>query len=233
MGLISLRVEFRAVKTALNELRQAIQQHSESVHATQEAQQHANRPRNPMPVVVSYDDKTVEYTKTQDDREYRTQNSIKNWTKAAVIAASIYAAIAAFQAFLMWTNTDQLRRQIDDFEASQSAVLVMKDYRVVGPLEAGKPLHLECTILNTGATAAREVVVEDGNASGNAAPWFHTFGNPHSGFRQFDLRLPPIATPKPSKIGEAVGPNQTRDCSRNIGPLDRRSEGRTSERPAR
>jgi hypothetical protein len=47
--------------------------------------------------VVSFDDKTVADTKTENDRTYTTQEGIRKATWTAVVAASIYALISAYQ----------------------------------------------------------------------------------------------------------------------------------------
>src|SRR5437016_5849465 len=90
-----VRRDLAAIRTRIEELRDAIQEHSKTIHAAQEAQQHSSRSREPMPVIVAYDKQTARQAQAENDRQYGTQNAIKNWTKAAVIAASIYAFIAA------------------------------------------------------------------------------------------------------------------------------------------
>jgi hypothetical protein len=87
MGFEGLRLELRAVRSAIDELCRAIQDHSKAVR----------NPPQPSPVIVSYDEKTTTDTKTQQSRQYQMQKSIRNWTSAAVLAAIVYASIAALQ----------------------------------------------------------------------------------------------------------------------------------------
>ena len=93
----NLSLRLVAIGKRIEELCKAVQQNSKVIHTAQEAQQQTEKARNPTPVIVTYDDQTVRNTKDENDRQYITQNSIKNWTKVAVIAATIYAAIAALQ----------------------------------------------------------------------------------------------------------------------------------------
>lgn len=97
MGFIRLRLELRAVRRTIDELRRAIEDHSKAIHSTEEAQRHTNPPRQPMPVIVSYDEQATRDANAEQKRQYCIQKSIRNWTRAAVIAAIIYATIAAFQ----------------------------------------------------------------------------------------------------------------------------------------
>lgn len=113
-----LRRDLTAIRDGIKELCAAIQEHSKTIRAAQEAQQQTGKGRNPVPVIVSYDDQTVSDSKNENDRQYRTQKSIKNWTAAAVIAASVYAGIAAWQGYL---SRRQLRVSEHIFEASERA----------------------------------------------------------------------------------------------------------------
>jgi hypothetical protein len=109
MGFIRLRLELRAVRRAIEELRRAIQGHSEAIHAAEETQRHTDPPRQPTPAIISYDEQTTRDAKTEQNRQYGIQKSIRNWARAAVIAASIYAAIAALQWHEMRKATDTAR----------------------------------------------------------------------------------------------------------------------------
>jgi hypothetical protein len=93
MGTMRLMVELRAVRHAINELRSAIEKHSEAIHAAQKTSNETDKRPKPIPVLVSYDEKT----NTSQDRQNTTQDKIALWTRGAVIAAIIYATIAALQ----------------------------------------------------------------------------------------------------------------------------------------
>jgi hypothetical protein len=88
-----LRLELRAVRAAITELRDAIKQHAEEVRATQQTDNKENVSTKPIPVIVSYD----EQTNTGQNSQNTTQKQIATWTKRAVYAACFYAAIAAWQ----------------------------------------------------------------------------------------------------------------------------------------
>jgi hypothetical protein len=97
MGHFFLRRELRAVRFAIDELRKAIQKHSETIRAAEEAQEHTQCRREPMPVVVTLDDKTVSETTRQNQTQNTIQGAIRNWTMGAVLAASFYGAVAVLQ----------------------------------------------------------------------------------------------------------------------------------------
>ena len=108
MSLLRLRVELRAIRHAINELQAAIEKHSESIHAAQEARNKKDDAvQKSIPVTVSYD----QQANKDQDRYYGTQEGIRKWTKRAVIAASIYATIAAVQAGLLQTANKQAKKQ--------------------------------------------------------------------------------------------------------------------------
>lgn len=157
MSLFKLRLELRAIRHAIEELRTAIQSHSETVHAAQEAQQQADKSRKPTPVVVSYDDKTVKNTKCENNRQYRTQNSIKNWTKIAVIAASIYAGIA----FLQWLKMSESNRiSRESLESVQRAFVSFQhfDFGRAPNADGTHTWHTGAAYENNGTTPAIHVI---------------------------------------------------------------------------
>ncbi len=146
--------------------------------------------------------------------------------KLMVIATVVIAAatlVNVVVARAMWRemqkSTVQVGRQIDDFEAAQRAVLVLEVYAVTDPIEVGKPVQLQCTIVNLGTTAATDIAISEAGAGGVAAPWIT---DSHSLRPKFDIPIPANGIPRPADVGggESLGPNQPRDCSKTIGPLD-------------
>lgn len=87
-----LKRELAAVRTRIEQLRDAVQDQAKTIDAAREVQQ-ANKAA---PLIVTYNDQTVRDTKDENDRQYRIQCSLRNWTAGAVLAAVAYAAIAAF-----------------------------------------------------------------------------------------------------------------------------------------
>jgi hypothetical protein len=88
-----MRRLFEAVKG----VEKAIQQNTESIHASKEREWNGEPVREAAKRIIAFEKKTVTDTKEENDRQHRTQISIRNWTAGAVLAACIYAAIAACQ----------------------------------------------------------------------------------------------------------------------------------------
>lgn len=176
MGLIGLRVELSALRDAINELRAAIQKHSETAHVTQKTHDKDTAIPKSIPVTVSY----VEQVDKDQKASYRTQEGIRKWTRGAVIAASIYAAIAVLQ----WCEMRKATRAattatyiaMQQFEASErpwvsinvniDSPLFFNAPRVptgVGspfiPGETGAMITARFTLINTGHTPAEAVEI--------------------------------------------------------------------------
>ena len=90
-----LRRELRAIRIAINELYEAIENHSEAIHAAEERNRNEPSPANPIQAIVSFDDETKGDTQRESNRQYGVQNSIRWAAWLAFGAASIYAGIAA------------------------------------------------------------------------------------------------------------------------------------------
>jgi hypothetical protein len=164
MGLIRLRAELRAIRDAIDELRHAIKQHSETIHTAQEAEERSRRSRQPVPVVIALDDKTARDAQAEYDRQYRTQQSIRNWARGGVFAAIIYAAIAVFQWGEMRTQTKQVAKQ---FEAQQ------RPWISGGEIEFKQPEFLVYPDNPMPAKTQVNVTVEIPTKNFGVAPAFH------------------------------------------------------------
>lgn len=105
MGLVKLRFGLRTLRIAVVELTNAIKEHSSAIHAQNEVDRNKKFPTDPKHIIVSHDEETVRNAKHEQDRQYRTQNSIKTAAWCAFGAAVIYAGIAAFQWNEMHTAT--------------------------------------------------------------------------------------------------------------------------------
>ena len=97
MSLINLRVELRAIRVAINELRGAIGRHSDAVHSAQEGDRDRSSSPRHVQAIVSFDEETKRESKIENDRQYRVQSWIRWAGWCAFGAAVIYAAITAFQ----------------------------------------------------------------------------------------------------------------------------------------
>ena len=157
-----MRIELRAVRHAINELRSAIDKHSEAIHASKEGDRNKPSATQSVRAVVAFDDKTVGDTKTENDRHYSVQNSIRRATWLAFIAAAIYAFFAAWQVCEMRIATAQVTRQINDFEAAQRAVLAPE---ATWDKDKGE---IVWTLKNVGHSAALDMVAQFSGGSGTA-----------------------------------------------------------------
>lgn len=120
MGIIRLRVELRALRHAINELEDAIEKYSEAVRAAQKAGHEIEAEQKIVPVLVSYDQ---QINRGQSDQN-ATQEKIAKWTKRAVIAAAIYAAITAIYAAIAVFQWREMRRAT---KASEAQLALMRD----------------------------------------------------------------------------------------------------------
>jgi hypothetical protein len=84
---------------AIETLKNAIEHHAKAVSTTENADRHPPSTIQAVKAVVSFDDKTVTDTQTENNRQYRVQNSIRWAAWCAFVAATIYAGIAAYQAY--------------------------------------------------------------------------------------------------------------------------------------
>lgn len=87
-----------SIQTWIRDLQEALQNHAESKHRTDEIERREHFPRQPIRAAIAFDEETIRNAKIEADRKHAIQTSIKNATWAAVGAAAFYAAISA----LMW-----------------------------------------------------------------------------------------------------------------------------------
>jgi hypothetical protein len=106
--LFKFKRDLNGLRERIEELSSAINEHSKTLRAAEEASRAYETVPKPVPVLVSYD----QQTSGDQNRHYAIQKKIARWTKGAVIAASIYAAIAGLQ----WCEMRKATR------ASQEAV---------------------------------------------------------------------------------------------------------------
>ena len=156
------------IRTWLREVKRAIQEHSKSVHITEEAEKQENRPPDKpkeIHAVVAFDDETVRDTKAQSERTHATQESIKNATWAALVAVSIYALITA----LMWCQMikqnriarEALQQSTESFRIDERAWIEIEPIK--GTLfflrteKVGAAFQYPIYMRNFGKTVARNV----------------------------------------------------------------------------
>ena len=157
VGIFRLRIELRALRSALEELRYAVKEHSETVHSAEEARSKDYAIPKRLPVLVSYD----EQANKGQGREYGIQDKIAKWTKRAVIAASIYAAIA----FLQWYATREANHIARDAINAQTRPWIGMTEVKLGATQIVRPdssliLHVSYKLRNYGHSPATRTSVE-------------------------------------------------------------------------
>jgi hypothetical protein len=168
-----------------------------------------------------------------------SDNFANNESMVAIFTALIFlgTVVYSFVAFQQWQAietsnqvnkisaeaakdaAETAKRQVEDFEASERADLIIKTYSIGGSIESGKLLQLQCMVVNVGGTYARDISMSEGGGGGDAEPWTFTDRRRGRIFR-VPVAIGDIPRPADPGLGETLGPNQSRDCSRAVGPLD-------------
>ena len=121
MSLISLRVELRALRLAINELRDGIAKRRDTVSTAEKEWRDKPSPIQSVKAVISFDEDTKRDTKAENKCQYSAQNGIRKATWCAFGAAVIYAGLAAWQACTfsrqLRTQEEQLATQRTEFTA--------------------------------------------------------------------------------------------------------------------
>jgi hypothetical protein len=177
MGLFRLRLELRAIRSAIEELRGAIEEHSRTICAQKEAEKDKEVPLKSKQVIVSYDDETVRDSKEENERQYRIQRSIKWAAWCAFGAAVIYAGIGVFQWRQMRRQTrissDTLRQSTESFRIDERAWIELEPIKpatLFSPATKFIPRNsfmYELYPKNFGKTIARDVAMK-GSVSGGS-----------------------------------------------------------------
>jgi hypothetical protein len=130
-----LRRELTAIRERLDRTHETLKQHTETVKDAQgRKKQEEFGPDFPQEfrVVVRPDEATVADAKSNDDRQYSTQESIKRATWFASVVILAYAAASIFQVLEMQRQTAQLYRQaeIENAGASHRAVEMDRQLKI-------------------------------------------------------------------------------------------------------
>jgi hypothetical protein len=156
----------RRILEAVKDVKKAIQEHTKSVHAAEEGERDKKPCSEVVHRIIAFDDKTVSDVRADSDRQHSTQNSIKLATWCAVVAAIIYASIAAYQGCEMRRATRATEKAA--IAAKNSANISKQTMHVdqrpwmnviVGqtPLQDGSPIVMQVRIINSGKTPAFNV----------------------------------------------------------------------------
>ncbi len=101
-----LRRDLASIARRLEVIQGTLEKLEATPHPTEEKERYKEPTGEAVYRIGAFDDKTERDARTEYDRQYRTQNSIKWATWSAVGAAIIYASIAAYQACQMKKSTD-------------------------------------------------------------------------------------------------------------------------------
>jgi len=156
--LLTLRAWTRKIHDALPN-------HAESEHGADEGERDEEFPPDRVRAVVSFDDETIRTTQAEAERQYTTQNSLKNATWAAFVAVSIYALITT----LMWCQmikqtriaSAALRQSTESFRVDERAWIEIEPIK--GTLfyprteKIGAAFQYPIYIRNVGKTVARDI----------------------------------------------------------------------------
>jgi hypothetical protein len=99
----ALRNTLDKIERRVNELTEAVYEHSHAIDRQKESQEHEG---HIVRHIVSLDQETIRQLTSYDERQYRTQKSIKTAAWLAFIAASFYALVAVYQGHQMKRATD-------------------------------------------------------------------------------------------------------------------------------
>jgi hypothetical protein len=165
--LIRVRRDLAAIRTGIEELRDAIQEHSKAIHAAEERKRHECSTAKTVHAVIAYDNQTKRDTKTEFDRQYRTQNSIRWAAWFAFGAASIYAGVAAYQLKEMrrasrtaQTSVEAIQAETFQEERPWISVDVAPASNFAFDQNGGGALALDVTLRNHGHSVAQYINVE-------------------------------------------------------------------------
>src|SRR5713226_2091385 len=156
--LLTLRAWIRKIHDALPN-------HAESEHGADEGERDDDFPPDRVRAVVSFDDETIRTTQAEAERQYTAQNSIKNATWAAFVAASIYALITTLMWFQMIKQTRiasaSLRQSTESFRIDERAWIEIEPIKgtLFSPRteKIGSGFQYPIYIRNVGKTVARDV----------------------------------------------------------------------------
>jgi hypothetical protein len=189
MGLIQLiRGCLFVLRVWVRDLERTIEKHDESRHEAEERERLMEVPsENPKEVraVITLDNETVGQIKTDQDRQYKIQKSIKNAAWAAFFAACVYALISMLQWGQMIkqskTANAALRQSIESFRIDERAwieiepIKLMQVYR--GDSKVGAGFRYGFYPKNFGKTEARDITFRAAPGatssiqSGNSPTW--------------------------------------------------------------
>src|ERR1700723_1884454 len=159
MRIMGLRIEIKALRHAINELRVAMEKYYETAHPTQKTSNEDDAIPKAIPVTVSYS----EQANKDQERYHTTQESVRKWTRGGLIPAVIFAAIAALQWCEMRSATSAAWKSVGEIQR-QTRLDERPWIRAITPLapspvdiRAGKIAHFQVIVRALGKTPAEDI----------------------------------------------------------------------------
>jgi hypothetical protein len=147
--------DLRDIADKISVLRKGIEQQGNpkaTAHKSEEKQQN----ELPVAIEVKFEKNQERERKTEADRQYRVQNSIRKATWGAFAAATLYAGIAAYQSW-------QLKEQFQSDQRPRIAILSFQpiDMKTPPPSEpiVGDPVAVNIYYRNVGKSPALNIAI--------------------------------------------------------------------------
>jgi hypothetical protein len=154
------------IRAWIREIKDAIQEEAKAEHISEEEKRNKQFPPDKVRVIVSLDDETVRSTQSEANRQHATQNSIRNATWTAVVAASIYALIS----LLIWCQmvkqsriaSAALQQSTESFRVGERAWVGVAGIGVRDVAIDWSSVRVQIDFKNAGRSPARDVTVKAG-----------------------------------------------------------------------
>lgn len=161
MGLFWMRIDLWRIRRAIQALQTAIENHSKATSASNQSKR--NDPTIPPSInaIITFDNQTKRDAKTENDRQYTVQNSIRCAAWFAFGAAFLYAGISAYQTYLL---RKQIRNSVESFRMDERAWVELEPIVAtpISPPDKEFPAGFSCGIYpkNVGRTVATNISVK-------------------------------------------------------------------------
>jgi hypothetical protein len=145
----------RRLLEAVKDIKKTVQNQKKSAHGDYESAEEKKAPKE-IRAEIRFNEQTITEARTEQDRAYTNQRSIKHATWAAFMAASIYAALAACQLHELQTATKATQQAAG---AADSAAVTAKEALVRGQRPWVGPEKEPTVILNESKDGIQSIIV--------------------------------------------------------------------------
>jgi hypothetical protein len=158
MSLFGLRLGTWRLRSAIEALKGAVDEHSKAISSTQAANRNPPSTVQTVNAVVAFDNETKTDTETENNRQYGVQDSIRWAAWCAFGAAFVYAGIATYQSCLI---RKQIENSAESFRIDERAWVELEPIKpmLVAPEDKNFGAMFTCDIYpkNVGKTVARDI----------------------------------------------------------------------------